>query len=195
MPRSGRLRTFIQEFNESPRTQKLSFIPPFIILSLEIILLAHAIALEEKAVILLTSVLLIISIIEAILVTMELHEQYQKGNTDRILTIKLDDFILQKKEKNIKKIVSEFIEKYQDYKGQRNKIYHTACQILETHKEEKWEEELEKNLKTFINRRKKATVDDLLVEFIKKHPRYRKYKEEVYLNLCKLKSETPNNKN
>ena len=64
MPRSGRLRSFIREYEESPRLEKYSFIPPFFILALEIILIIHAIIVWEIYVIILTSILLVISIIE-----------------------------------------------------------------------------------------------------------------------------------
>jgi len=47
MPRCGRLRNFIREYKESPRTERISFIPPFLILTLEIILIIHAILLNE----------------------------------------------------------------------------------------------------------------------------------------------------
>ena len=47
MPRSGRLRTFIKEYRESPRTERVSFFPPFLILALEVILIAHAISIMD----------------------------------------------------------------------------------------------------------------------------------------------------
>ena len=59
MPRSGRLRTFICEYRESPRLEKASFIPPFLILAIEVILIIHAIAVEEFYIIILTMILLI----------------------------------------------------------------------------------------------------------------------------------------
>jgi hypothetical protein len=93
MPRSGRLRTYITELAESPRTEKISFIPPFLVLLVEIILLRHAIVIESSYVIALTTILLVLSIIEIILVSREIHEHYQRSNFDRILTIRLDDFM------------------------------------------------------------------------------------------------------
>jgi len=104
MPRSGRLRTFISEYKESPRLEKMSFIPPFLILALEVILILHAIVVNEIYVIILTSILLVISLVEIILVSLEIHEHYKVSNFDKILTIRLDDFITETKEKNVKKI-------------------------------------------------------------------------------------------
>ena len=112
MPRCGRIRSFIREYRGSPRTEKISFIPPFFILALELILLIHAISLNEIFVIFLTSILLIISTIEMVIVSYEIHEHYSKINFDKKLTIRLDDFITEKKEKNVKIIVSEFLNQY-----------------------------------------------------------------------------------
>ena len=140
MPRCGRLRNVIQEYNESPKAKKLSFVVPFLILALEIILITHSMLYQEFFVMTLTMVLLAISIIEIALVSTEMHEEYVKSNFDRILTIKLDDFITEKKEKNVKRIVTGFIEKHPEYRVKRNEIYHIICQILETHKKELTEE-------------------------------------------------------
>ena len=70
---------------ESPRTERISFIPPFLILTLEIILIIHAILLNEIFVIILTSILLIISTIEIVIVSYEIHEHYIKINFDKII--------------------------------------------------------------------------------------------------------------
>jgi len=186
MPRCGRLRNFIREYKESPRTERISFIPPFLILTLEIILIIHAILLNEIFVIILTSVLLIISTIEMVIVSYEIHEHYIKINFDKILTIRLDDFITEKKENNVKKIVVDFIEKYPDYETHRNEIYHTTCQILETHKIEAIEKEVENKLKKFIKRRKKANVDEIVESFVKKYPKYKNYRAEIYITTCQI---------
>jgi len=103
MPRSGRLRTFIREYSESPRTEKISFIPPFLILVLEIILITHALMLQETFVIILTLILVVVSLIEILFVTTEIHEHSQRSNFDRELTIRLDDYIIERKLENVKK--------------------------------------------------------------------------------------------
>jgi len=188
MPRSGRLRSFIREYKESPRFEKMSFIPPFIILIVEGILLMHALTIDvpDIMVVELTMILLIISIIEIIFVFGEMHRQYTENNFDKILTIKLDDFITEKKEKNVKKIVTDFIEQYPDYYSHRNEIYHTTCQILETHKEEIIEKEISDKLRTFVKRNKKLNVDEIVENFVKKHPKYKRYRAEIYEITCKL---------
>ncbi|KYK32672.1 MAG: hypothetical protein AYK22_07145 [Thermoplasmatales archaeon SG8-52-3] len=181
MPRCGRLRNFIREYKESPRTERISFIPPFLILAIETILIIHAIFLNEIFVIILTAILLIISTIETVIVSYEIHEHYIKINFDKKLTIRLDDFITEKKEKNVKKIVTDFINHYTEYKKHRNEIYHTTCQILETHKEEEIEKELYEKIIKFIAKKKKPTVDDIIKSFIKKYPKYKKYRGEIYI--------------
>jgi len=192
MPRSGRLRNFIREYKESPRFEKLSFIPPFLILIIEGVLLAHALTIDvpDIMVVELTIILLAISLVEIIFVSNEIHEHYLKSNFDRKLTIRLDDFITEKKEENVKKIVTGFIEQYPGYEKYRNEIYHTACQILETHRQEAIEKEISDKLIKFIKRKKKATVDEIIDSFIKKFPKYKKYRGEVYELTCKIKVDT-----
>ena len=188
MPRSGRLRTFIREYKESPRIEKMSFIPPFLILALEVILIIHAYIVNEVYVIILTSILLVISLIEIILVTAEIHAHYTSSNFDRLLTIRLDDFITESKEVNVKKIVTDFTDQHPEYKKHRNEIYHTACQILETHKEEAIEKEITKKLKKFMKRKKKANVDDIVKAFVDKFPKYKRHINTVYGITCQIKA-------
>jgi len=186
MPRSGRLRRHIREFTGSSRAEKLSFIPPFLVLIVEIILLQHAIRIQVDYVIELTIILLILSAIEIILVSREMQKHYQRSNFDGILTIRLDDFIIERKKKNVKELVEEFIEKYPHYSSYRNEIYHITCQIMETHKEEALEKALDDKLKKFIKRRKKMNVDEILEAFIKKYPKYRKHPGKVYRVACQV---------
>ena len=186
MPRSGRLRNYIKEVAESPRIEKLSFIPPFLVLIVELILLQHAISMQVLYVIELTLVLIALSIIELIFVAREIHEHYIKTNFDRVLTIRLDDFMIEHREKNVKHVVEEFIEKYPKYSSQRSEIYHIACQIKETHKEEAWEKTLNEKLKKYIKRKKKKHVDEIVEAFIKKYPAYKKYPGKVYIMTCQI---------
>jgi len=191
MPRSGRLQNFIKEYRGSDRTRKLSFLPPIFILIVELILLIHALSLNHPNMIVveLTTILLVISIIEMIFVSREIHEHYTKSNFDKLLTIKLDDFVTKSKEKNVKKIVSEFLEKYPKYSANRSEIYHTTCQIMQTHEEEKIEEDIEEKLKKYIKLNKKENVDDIVEEFVKKYTKYKKYRAEVYEITCHIKAD------
>lgn len=189
MPRSGRLRNFIREYKESARFEKLSFIPPFLILVIEGVLLVHALTIDvpDIMVVELTVILVAISIVEIVLVSLEIHKHYSRMNFDRILTIRLDDFITEKKEKNVKKIVTDFIERYTEYGPNRNEIYHTTCQILKTHEEEEIEKNIKDRLDKFIKRKKKANVDEIVDSFIKKFPKYKKYRIEIYEITCQMK--------
>jgi hypothetical protein len=180
MPRCVRFRRFIQEYNESQKTDKLSFIPPFFILILEIILITHAILENNVFVIWLTIILVIISIIEIILVSREIHEHVQRNSFDRDLTIRLDDFIIEKNEKNVQSIVEKFITLHPNYEEYRNEIYHIACQIMETHKLELWEATLEQRLKLFISKNSKISIREMIDKFIEKYPEYKKDPGKVY---------------
>jgi hypothetical protein len=194
MPRCGRIRTFIREYNESSTTDKISFIPPFIILALEIILIIHAYIEEAMFVFSLTAVLLVISLIEIFLVGLEMHQHYQTSNFDRILTIRLDDFVIERKENNVKKIVEDFIKEYPDYKTHRNEIYHTTCQILETHRVEEIEKEISIKLEEFIDKNKYENVDEIVESFVNKFTKYKPYRIEVYERTCQILASENNKK-
>jgi len=180
MPRSGRLRRFIKEYNESQKTDKISFIPPFFILILEIILITHAIIENNVFVIWLTLILVIISIIEIIFVAREIHEHYQSNNFDRELTIRLDDFIIEKNEKNVQTMVEKFIDVHPNYEIYRNEIYHIACQIMETHKKELWEKTLELRLKKYVLKNSDYSMKEIMDNFMEKFPEYKKDPGRVY---------------
>lgn len=182
MPRSGRLRRFICEFNESPKAEKISFIPPFFILFIELILLFHAITIDvpNLMVVELTLILLVISTIEIIIVSFEIHQHYLTNSLERDLTIRLDDFILESKIKNVKKIVEEFIDRNPCYKSYRNKVYSIACQIMETHTKELWEKTLRDRLKRYSSKNDYQNVKDLVSDFIDKYPEYKKDPDRVY---------------
>ena len=192
MPRSGRLRNFIKEYKESPRFEKISFVPPFLILIVEVVLLAHALTIDvpDIMVVELTTVLLIISLVEILFVSQEIHGHYQRTNFDRILTIRLDDFIIESKKKNVKHLVEEFVEAHPNYRSHRNEIYHITCQIMQTHKKETIEKTIEDILKIFFKRNKKKNVDTILEGFIKKYPKYKKYSAEIYQKICQLKEQS-----
>lgn len=182
MPRSGRIRRFICEYNESPKAEKISFIPPFVILFLELVLLLHALTIDHPDIMVveLTSILLVISIIEIIIVVTEIHQHYQRNSLERDLTIRLDDFILESKLKNVKKIVEEFLEINPNYKKNRNKVYSIACQIMETHTRELWEKTLYTRLNRFVKNNDFSNVKDLVLKFIDKYPEYENDPDKVY---------------
>ncbi len=186
MVRLRGLRNFIQELAESPLIEKISFVLPFFVIVIDIIILEHAIRIQEVYIIVLTTLLFFLSVVEIAVAMGEIHDRYQQNNFERTLTIKLDDFILERKNNNVKKIVEDFIDTHLEYKNKRSEIYHITCQIMETHKEEAREDALIKKLKPFIKRRKKKNVDQIIKAFMKKYPQYKKYRAEVYEKTCQL---------
>ena len=194
MVRLRGLRNFIQELAESPLIEKISFVLPFFVIGIDVIILEHAIRINEAYIIVLTTLLFFFSVVEIAVAMGEIHDRYQQNNFERTLTIKLDDFILERKNNNVKKIVEDFIDMHLEYKNKRSEIYHITCQILETHREEAWEEALLKKLKSFIKRRKKMNVDDILIAFIKKYPTYKKNRTKIYQKICQLKDVPEDNK-
>ena len=194
MVRFRGLRNFIQELAESPLIEKISFVLPFFVIIIDIIILEHAIRIQEVYIIVLTTLLFFLSVVEIAVAMGEIHDRYQQNNFERTLTIKLDDFMLEQKNSNVKKIVEDFIDMHLEYKNKRSEIYHITCQIMETHKEEAWEEALLKKLKPFVKRRKKMNVDEILMAFIKKYPTYKKYRAKIYQKACQLKGVPEENK-
>lgn len=151
------------------------------ILALELILLAHAFTIEaDTLVIELTSILLVISLIEIILVSREIHEHYQKDSFEREMTIRLDDFILERQMHNVSTIVKEFLDENPQYSKYRNSIYHISCQIMETHKRELWEKTLRTRLNRFVQKTNKKTIREIIDAFMKQFPEYKKNPERVY---------------
>ena len=187
MPRSNRIRRYLQEVALSPRVEQISFIIPILIVIAEIILMIHAIDIGEPYVIILTSFLLTVSILELALILLEIHRDQQRINFEKILTVELDDFIIKNKLKNVKSIVQNFVNLHPEYEKHRNEVYRLACQIMEIHKKERWEEKLTKELKKIIGTEKEASVRELLEIFIRKHPKYKNYKSEVYHRICQIK--------
>lgn len=182
MPRCGRFRSFIKEYKKSERFEKLSFIPPFIILVLELLLLFHALIEDtsDLLVVELTSILLVISFIEIIFVTREIHDHYRKDSFQQEMTIRLDDFILERHMDNVSLIVEQFLEENPQYSNDRNAVYHIACQIMETHKKELWEKTLRTRLSRYLEQTDKKTIREIIDEFMKRFPEYRKNPERVY---------------
>ncbi|MDH7507320.1 MAG: hypothetical protein QHH15_06020 [Candidatus Thermoplasmatota archaeon] len=107
MVRCSRVRCFLREVARSPFGEKLSFFLPFFVITIDIIILEHAIRIQEAYIIACTLFLFFLSLFEIIIVSRELHVNYQKSNFEKKLTIKLDNFIKRKKQYNIKKIVED----------------------------------------------------------------------------------------
>ena len=135
MARCSRIRCFLREVAKSPFFEKLSFILPFFVLSIDIIILEHALRIQETYIIACTLFLFFLSIFEIIIVSRELHRNYQKSCFEKRLIIQLDDFLEEKKGYNVKKIVEDFITINPEYSRHRNDVYEIICQILETHEE------------------------------------------------------------
>lgn len=137
MVRLRRLRNFLKEFSESPTIEKITFILPFFVIIVDIILIEHAIRINEHYIIALTTILFFLSLIEIIVVIREIHEHRSYIIFEENLTIKLDDYIIEERKKNVKETVQEFIEKYPEFKNYRNEVYHITCDIMEEHKKRK----------------------------------------------------------
>jgi len=146
MVRCSRTRSFLREVAKSPFGEKLSFILPFFVLTIDIIILEHALRIQETYIIACTMFLFFLSLFEIIIVSRELHINYQKINFEKRLTIKLNDFLEGKNVYNIKEIVENFIEINPEYLSYRNDVYQITCQILETRDEDAVEKIIDESL-------------------------------------------------
>ena len=135
MPRFRKCRSFICEFTTSPSIEKLSLLLPILVLIIDIILIEHAIRINERYIIFLTAILCSLSIIETAIVVREIHNNYNKNNFLKSLTIKLSDFMFNKGRRNVKILVDEFISNHPEYSTHRDEIYQIICNILEEHKQ------------------------------------------------------------
>jgi len=180
MLRSGGIRRYLREIAESPASEKIAFILPFIILITEAILIIHAIILNEFFVITLTGFLLIVSVFEIFLITREMHEHHQQTTFERELAIRLDDFIIERHMDNVSNIVTDFLNEFEEYKRSRTTIYHIACQIMQTHKQELWEKTLKTRLNLFLEKTNENTLRNIIEEFLTKYPDYRKDPDKIY---------------
>lgn len=180
MPRSGGIRRYLREIAESPRAEKIAFIPPVLILLIEGVLLLHALDIKEGYVIFLTSFLLVVSIIELFLILSEMHEHRKQTTFERELAIRLDDFIIEHHMNNVSAVVEDFINEFEEYAGNRTMIYHIACQVIQTHKQELWEKTLRTRLKRHMEKAKDESMRDIIDGFMKKYPDYRNDPGKVY---------------
>ena len=148
MVRCSRTRNFLREVAKSPFIEKISFILPFFVISVDIIILEHAIRIQETYIIIFTSSLFILSLTEIIAVAHELHRNYQNSTFKKVLKCKIDDFIGVEKQYNIKKIVEDFISINPEYYTNRTDVYQITCQILENRGENSLEKIVDENFKS-----------------------------------------------
>jgi hypothetical protein len=135
MPRVSRCRSVLSEITTSPIVGKISLLLPVLVLVIDIILIEHAIRINEHYIIFFTLILFSLSVIEIIIVISEIHENYNKNNFLKSLTIKLSDFMRNNKRKNVKILVGKFISSHPEYLANRDEIYQIICKILEEHKQ------------------------------------------------------------
>ena len=64
--------------------------------------------LDEFFVIVLTGFLFIVSVIEILMITREMHEHRRQTTFERELAIRLDDFIIERHMDNVSNIVADF---------------------------------------------------------------------------------------
>ena len=146
MARCSRTRCFLREVAKSPFGEKLSFILPFFVITIDIIILEHAIRIQETYIIACTLFLFFLSLFEIIIVSRELHINFQKSIFEKRLAIKLNNFLEGKKGYNIKEIVENFVEINPEYTTFRNDVYQITCQILETRDEDAVEKIIDESL-------------------------------------------------
>ena len=137
MPRFSKCRSLICEVTTVPIAEKISLVLPILVLVIDIILIEHAIRINEHYIIFFTSVLFSLSVIEMVLVIREIHTNYNKNNLLKTLTIKVSDYMCNKKGRNVKILVSGFLTRHPEYLPHRDEIYRIMCNIFEEHNQNK----------------------------------------------------------
>lgn len=130
MTRCRRLRSFIIEITTSPIMEKLSLLLPMIVIVIDIILIEHAIRINEHYIIFFTLILFSLSVIELVIVIGEIHQNYIRNNFLKSLTIEVSEFIRHNTKKNVQLLVNEFISSHPEYLASRDEIYQIMCKIL-----------------------------------------------------------------
>ncbi|HDM25158.1 MAG TPA: hypothetical protein ENG24_00980 [Thermoplasmatales archaeon] len=125
------MRRFLSEIAGSPLVEKVSLILPFVILGIDVHILNYSLHRMDFEIVLPAVILLVLSLIEIVVVVDEIHVTALKMSRERELTIKLEKFVLENPELNVKDVVNRFIKKHPEYKELRRDIYHLVCQIFE----------------------------------------------------------------
>ncbi len=135
MVRCRRLRCFLRETFDSPLAEKLSFVLPFFIIAVDIILIEHALRINEHYIIFFTSILFLLSLTEIVVTIKDISGHHKKDDLERTITIELDRFIKTKDAENVKMLVEDFIKNHPQYNKHIGKVYHIACHIIEDKKD------------------------------------------------------------
>jgi|GEM_PF-1355546 len=135
MPRFSRCRSLLCELFTSPIVEKLSLLLPVLVLIIDIVLIEHAVRINEQYIIFFTSILFSLSVTEISIVLSEIHTNYQKNIGLKTLTAKLSDFMAHKKGKNVKILITQFLERHPEYLSNRDEVYHIVCKILREHEQ------------------------------------------------------------
>jgi hypothetical protein len=85
MVRCRRLRYFLRETFESPLAEKLSFLLPFIVITIDIILIEHAVRINEHYIIFFTSLLFLLSLLEIIVIMKDISNHHKKNTLETVL--------------------------------------------------------------------------------------------------------------
>lgn len=180
MPRSGAIREFIRDYYGSSRWEKLAFIPPFIILFMELFLLVYDLNHDVDFIVIeFTVILVVISLFEIIIVGKEIHEHTHESDYREELAILLDDFIARSRYKSVKNILHSFINAYPQYRVYRSDIYRITCQILAVHKEKDLEEEIIKKLRLYTRDKADLPEDEIFARFMDRYPKYHIHPDKV----------------
>ncbi|KYK24770.1 hypothetical protein AYK25_01705 [Thermoplasmatales archaeon SM1-50] len=104
-------------------------------LVIDIILIEHAVRINEHYIIFFTTILFSLSVSEILIVLSEIHMNYQKNNILKSLSGKISKFTENKKGRNVKILVSQFIDRHPEYSPNRDEIYQIMCKILRDQKQ------------------------------------------------------------
>jgi len=105
------------------------------VITIDIILIEHAIRINEHYIMFFTMILFFLSLIEIIVIIKDISGHHKKDTLEKTITADLDKFMSKRQAENVKILVEDFIKNHPQYNKHIGKVYHIACHAIEDKKD------------------------------------------------------------
>lgn len=123
------LRNLFNEILTASRIIKIALIIPFIVLIFDAEIFYYSWTNHEKTILIASSFVLLLSVLEIIAVIKEIHEHISNIRRKEILIEKIRQIAENMEKPTVRKVVDVFIKKYgEEYSI--NEVYHATCNLL-----------------------------------------------------------------
>ena len=127
-------RGLIGEILKATKLEKLSLILPFIVLIIDAEIFYYSLKRGEEMIIIFSSFVLFLSVVEIITVMGEIGLYMEKARRNEEIEKHLIEIAKKTDNPTVKKIIDEFMNKYEGYSYQE--VYPIACRIVDLLKKE-----------------------------------------------------------